>query len=81
MLLTALTFQNAVAQTNNPKGDLFIVEALVCDSTGIVIKDVAVYDSKDNIRSVTDRDGIARFATSIGETTMRWESEDILEEE
>ena len=50
------------------KGEVFTVEALVCDSTGAAIKDVAVYDAKNNIRSVTDRDGIARIATRLGET-------------
>lgn len=50
------------------EGKVFVVEALVCDSTGAAIKDVAVYDAKSNIRSVTDRDGIARIATRIGET-------------
>lgn len=68
VLLTALTFQSAVAQTNNPKGEVFTVEALLCDSLGMAIKDVAVYDAKNNIRSVTDRDGIARIATRLGET-------------
>ena len=48
--------------------EVFTVEALVCDSTGAAIKDVAVYDAKDNLRSVTDRDGIARIATRMGET-------------
>ena len=50
------------------EGKVFVVEALVCDSTGAAIKDVAVYDAKSNIRSVTDRDGIARIATRMGET-------------
>ena len=49
-------------------GKVFTVEALVCDSVGAAIKDVAVYDAKNNIRSVTDRDGIARIATRMGET-------------
>ncbi len=48
--------------------EVFTVETLVCDSTGAAIKDVAVYDAKDNLRSVTDRDGIARIATRMGET-------------
>ena len=60
-----LISMNAIAQTEDK---VFIVEALVCDSTGAAIKDIAVYDSQDNIRSVTDRDGIARIATRIGET-------------
>ena len=49
-------------------GEVFTVEALVCDSTGAAIKDVAVYDAKNNVRSITDRDGIARIATRMGET-------------
>ena len=52
------------AQTEN---EVFTVEALVCDSTGVAIKDVAVYDAKNNVRSITDRDGIARIATRMGE--------------
>lgn len=68
MLLIAFIFQSIVAQTNNPGDEVFTVEALVCDSMGTAIKDVAVYDAKNNIRSVTDRDGIARIATHMGET-------------
>ena len=48
--------------------EVFTVETLVCDSTGAAIKDVAIYDAKNNLRSVTDRDGIARIATRMGET-------------
>ena len=48
--------------------EVFTLEALVCDSTGAAIKDVAVYDAKNNLRSVTDHDGIARIATRLGET-------------
>ena len=48
--------------------EVFTVETLVCDSTGAAIKDVAIYDEEDNLRSVTDRDGIARIATRMGET-------------
>ena len=62
LLFTVLTIS---AQTKN---EVFVVDALVCDSTGAAIKDVAVYDAKDNLRSVTDRDGIARIATRMGET-------------
>lgn len=50
------------------EGKFFVVEALVCDSTGAAIRDVAVYDKNNTLRSVTDRDGIARIATHIGET-------------
>lgn len=50
------------------EGNVFVVEALVCDSTGAAIKDVAVYDSNNDLRSITDRDGIARIATRMGET-------------
>ena len=53
------------AQTGN---EVFTVEVLVCDSMGAAVKDVAVYDAKNNIRSVTNRDGIARIATRMGET-------------
>ena len=64
-LLIALPFTPLFAQT---KGEVFTVEALVCDSIGAGIKDVAVYDAKNNVRSVTDRDGMARIATRLGET-------------
>ena len=50
------------------EGEVFTVEALVCDSLGTAIKDVAIYDTKNNLRSITDRDGIARIATHLGET-------------
>lgn len=65
VLFVALFSTSLFAQTEDK---VFIVEALVCDSTGAAIKDIAVYDAKDNIRSVTDRDGIARIATRMGET-------------
>ena len=66
LALCLLFFASSLfAQT---EGKVFVVEALVCDSTGAAIKDVAVYDAKNNIRSVTDRDGVARIATRIGET-------------
>ena len=66
-LLWLLLFLSSAlfAQTN---GEVFTVEALVCDSTGIGIKDVAVYDEKNDLRSITDRDGVARIATRLGET-------------
>ena len=50
------------------EGKVFVVEALVCDSTGTAIRDVAVYDANNDLRSITDRDGIARIATRMGET-------------
>lgn len=64
-LLLLFIASTLFAQT---EGKVFIVEALVCDSIGAAIKDVAVYDAKDNLRSVTDRDGIARIATRMGES-------------
>jgi len=66
LALLLLFFASSLfAQT---EGKVFVVEALVCDSTGAAIKDVAVYDAKNNVRSITDRDGIARIATRMGET-------------
>ncbi len=62
LIFTILTIS---AQTKN---EVFVVDALVCDSTGTGIKDVAIYDAKNNLRSVTDRDGIARIATRLDET-------------
>ena len=65
-LLIMLLFVSALfAQAGK---EVFTLEALVCDSTGAAIKDVAVYDAKNNLRSVTDHDGIARIATRLGET-------------
>ena len=64
LLMVCLGF-TLFAQT---KGKVFVVEALVCDSTGAAIRDVAVYDGNNDLRSITDRDGIARIATRIGET-------------
>ena len=66
LALLLLFFASSLfAQT---EGKVFVVEALVCDSTGAVIKDVAVYDANNDLRSITDRDGIARIATRMGET-------------
>ena len=65
VLLFILLSSSLFAQT---EGKVFVVEALVCDSTGAAIKDVVVYDENNNLRSVTDRDGIARIATRMGET-------------
>ncbi|MCR5658480.1 MAG: hypothetical protein K6G25_04060 [Bacteroidales bacterium] len=64
LLMVCLGF-TLFAQT---KGKVFVVEALVCDSTGAAIRDVAVYDGNNDLRSITDRDGIARIATRMGET-------------
>jgi hypothetical protein len=64
LLLLFLT-STLFAQT---EGKVFVVEALVCDSTGAAIRDVAVYDANNDLRSITDRDGIARIATRMGET-------------
>ena len=64
LLLLFLT-STLFAQT---EGKVFVVEALVCDSTGMAIRDVAVYDANNDLRSITDRDGIARIATRMGET-------------
>lgn len=64
LLLLFLT-STLFAQTG---GKVFVVEAFVCDSTGAAIRDVAVYDANNDLRSITDRDGIARIATRMGET-------------
>ena len=64
LLMVCLGF-TLFAQT---EGKVFVVEALVCDSTGAAIRDVAVYDGNNDLRSITDRDGIARIATRKGET-------------
>ena len=64
-LLLLFIASTLFAQT---EGKVFVVEALVCDSTGAVIRDVAVYDANNDLRSVTDRDGIARIVTHMGET-------------
>ena len=49
-------------------GEVFVVRAMVCDSVGTAIKDAAVYDAKNDLRSITDQDGVARIATHLGET-------------
>ena len=64
-LLLLFIASTLFAQT---EGKVFVVEALVCDSTGAAIRDVAVYDANNDLRSITDRDGIARIATRMGET-------------
>lgn len=50
------------------EGEVFTVRALVCDSLGTAVKDVAVYDLKNDLRSITDQDGVARIAARLGET-------------
>ena len=65
VLFFILLSSSLFAQTEDR---VFVVEALVCDSTGMAIRDVAVYDANNDLRSVTDRDGIARIVTHIGET-------------
>lgn len=64
-ILLIFTILTISAQTKN---EVFVVDALVCDSTGTGIKDVAIYDAKNNLRSVTDGDGFARIATRLDET-------------
>lgn len=68
MFLAAFTFLGTFSLFAQTVDKVFVVEALVCDSTGATIRDVAVYDKNNTLRSVTDRDGIARIATHIGET-------------
>lgn len=67
-ILTSLLLFFAFSLFAQTEGEVFTVEALVCDSVGTVIKDVAVYDAKNNLRSVTNQDGIARIVTRLGET-------------
>ena len=50
------------------EGEVFVVRAMVCDSMGMAIKDAAVYDAKNGLRSITDQDGVAQIATRLGET-------------
>ena len=68
LLLAAFTFLGTFSLFAQTEGKVFGVEALVCDSTGAAIRDVAVYDANNDLRSITDRDGIARIATRMGET-------------
>lgn len=48
-------------------GQVWTMHVLVCDSTAKPIPDVAVYDAKNNLRSVTDGDGVAKIAVRQGE--------------
>lgn len=48
-------------------GKVWRLEVLVCDSIAQPIKDVAIYDAKNNLRSVTDYEGRASIATRQGE--------------
>lgn len=64
LLLVLFSFP-LIAQNES---QVFTLEALVCDSVGTAIKDVAVYDAENNLRSVTNQDGMARIATRLGET-------------
>ncbi len=67
-ILTLLLLFFASSLFAQTEGKVFVVEALVCDSTGAAIRDVAVYDANNDLRSITDRDGIARIAARMGET-------------
>ncbi|MBR4562766.1 MAG: hypothetical protein IKO23_12720 [Bacteroidales bacterium] len=67
-ILASLLLFFAFSLFAQTKGEVFTVEALVCDSVGTAIKDVAVCDAKNNLRSITDQDGVARIATRLGET-------------
>ena len=67
-ILASLLLFFAFSLFAQTEGEVFTVEALVCDSVGTVIKDVAVCDAKNNLRSITDQDGVARIATRLGET-------------
>ena len=67
-ILASLLLFFAFSLFAQTEGEVFTVEALVCDSVGTVIKDVAVYDAKNNLRSITNQDGIARIVTRLGET-------------
>lgn len=49
-------------------GKVWTLEVLVCDSIAQPIKDVAIYDAKNNLRSVTNSEGRASVATRQGET-------------
>lgn len=44
-------------------GKVWTLEVLVCDSIAQPIKDVAIYDAKNNLQSVTNSEGRASVAT------------------
>lgn len=67
-ILASLLLFFAFSLFAQTEGEVFTVEALVCDSVGTAIKDVAVCDAKNNLRSITDQNGVARIATRLGET-------------
>ena len=48
-------------------GKVWTLEVLVCDSITQPIKDVAIYDAKNNLQSVTNHEGRASVATRQGE--------------
>lgn len=48
-------------------GQMWTMHVLVCDSMAKPIADVAVYDAKDNLKSVTNGDGMAKIAVRHGE--------------
>lgn len=67
-LLFALLFLLPLSTLFGQAGKVWTMHVLVCDSVSNPIPDVAIYDAKDNLRSVTDRDGMATVATRQGET-------------
>lgn len=48
-------------------GQMWMMNVLVCDSLQNPIPDVGIYDTKDNIRGVTNRNGLAQVYTKQGE--------------
>lgn len=44
-LLAAFTFKITSSLFAQTEGKVFVMEALVCDSTGAAIRDVAVFDA------------------------------------
>ncbi len=46
---------------------MWTMNVLVCDSLQNPIPDVGIYDTKDNLRSVTNRNGLAKVYTKQGE--------------
>ncbi len=59
LLLFLLPFSCLFGQ----EGKVLTIEIFVCDSAARPIKDVAIYDTENRLRSVTNREGMARVAT------------------
>lgn len=66
LVILFLIVQSVFAQSDK----IIRIDAFVCDSIGNAIKDVGVYDTHNNLRGVSNSEGVAHVATHIGESLI-----------